>query len=116
MDGRHRRRAAAERVDPAYYPGRRPRPADRRLRGPSPEWASAYTTAMWTLWDSYGDKAAVARHYPGPTKFVDYEISALDGAGPAHTSFGDWSPRASARTSAPPPPPTSIRQLPPRPR
>lgn len=60
-------------------------------RGPSPEWAAAYPTAVWTLWQDYGDRRAVEEHFPGLSRYVDYELGQLDGDGLAHTWLGDWS-------------------------
>lgn len=61
-----------------------------------PAWADAYIICPWTVYLAYGDKALLARHYPGLQRWVQHlEDTSRDGVrGVSGTGswegFGDW--------------------------
>jgi len=58
-----------------------------------PAWADAGTICPWTIYQVYGDKQLLARHYPQMKKFVEFNL-ARSQAGPLPPKefhcFGDW--------------------------
>lgn len=58
-------------------------------------WGDAGTIIPWTLYEHYGDKALLRRHYPGMRAWVDY-VRAIDEEQGNHRlwlsgfQFGDW--------------------------
>lgn len=56
----------------------------------STEWKAAFPIVMWELYRRFGDRRALARHYPGVRRYVSWEMERLDGQGLATTDLGDW--------------------------
>ena len=55
----------------------------------SPEWGSAYVITPWQVWQQYGDRAPLERHYEGMKRYVAY----LAGKSRDHIvshGLGDW--------------------------
>ena len=58
-----------------------------------PAWDAAGVICPWTIYDIYGDKALLARHYPQMKKFIDFYVkrSKPDLSPPDQFHcFGDW--------------------------
>jgi alpha-L-rhamnosidase len=61
-----------------------------------PAWADAFVICPWTIYQCYGDKALLARHYPAMRRFVDFlEGQSIDliRSHPEQKGFhgfGDW--------------------------
>jgi alpha-L-rhamnosidase len=71
-------------VVPPYLP---------RLYPADPAWSSAYATLVGLLWDHYGDKRLVARHYLHLMKYVDFLEKSSDGLIVRKLGkYGDWCP------------------------
>lgn len=58
-----------------------------------PGWADAGVICPWTIYDAYGDKRLLARHYPQMKRFIEFMVkrSTPDLLPPAQFHcFGDW--------------------------
>lgn len=58
-----------------------------------PGWADAGVICPWAIYDAYGDKQLLARHYPQMKKFIGFTVgrSTQDFLPPAQFHcFGDW--------------------------
>jgi len=58
-----------------------------------PGWADVGAIGPWTLYEVYGDRRLLERHYPGMTRLVDYRLKQCtpDRLPPAEFHcFGDW--------------------------
>ena len=55
----------------------------------SPEWGSAYVIAPWQVYQMYGDRTLLARHYEGMKRYVEYLKSKSKDNIVAH-GLGDW--------------------------
>lgn len=58
-----------------------------------PAWADAGVICPWTIYDVYGDRGLLARHYPNMKRFVEFcrKRSTPDLLPPAQFhAFGDW--------------------------
>lgn len=57
-----------------------------------PAWADAGVICPWTIYDVYGDKQTLAKHYPQMKKFVDFSWGrTVNNLPPAQFHcFGDW--------------------------
>ncbi|MBI1334402.1 MAG: Bacterial alpha-L-rhamnosidase [Armatimonadetes bacterium] len=58
-----------------------------------PAWADAGVICPWTIWQVYGDKQLLAKHYPNMKRFIDFceKRSTPDLMPPAQFHcFGDW--------------------------
>ena len=55
----------------------------------SPEWGSAYVIAPWKVYEMYGDRSLLERHYEGMKRYVDYLKSRSIDHIVAH-GLGDW--------------------------
>ena len=55
----------------------------------SPEWGSAYVIAPWKVYEMYGDRTLLERHYDGMKRYVDYLKSRSTTNIVAH-GLGDW--------------------------
>ncbi len=58
-----------------------------------PAWADAGVICPWTIWQVYGDKQLLAKHYPNMKRFIDFCVkrSTPDLMPPAqYHCFGDW--------------------------
>jgi alpha-L-rhamnosidase len=58
-----------------------------------PAWADAGVICPWTIYDTYGDRELLARHYPNMKRFVEFceKRSTADLLPPAQFHcFGDW--------------------------
>jgi alpha-L-rhamnosidase len=58
-----------------------------------PAWADAGVICPWTVYDVYGDRRVLERHYPAMTRFLDFcrKRSTPDLLPPAkYHCFGDW--------------------------
>ncbi len=58
----------------------------------NPDMGGDQVPLAWTLYEQYGDKAALARHYPAMKAFVDTNASVPGHIWPASRGFGDWCP------------------------
>lgn len=73
-------------VVPPYWP----------LYPADPAWGTAYVTLAWTMWQHYGDREALERHYEGMRRYVDFLYAASEGGiVRALGRYGDWCPPAS---------------------
>ncbi len=73
-------------VVPPYWP----------LYPADPAWGSAYVTLAWTMYQRYGDRDALLRHYDGMKRYVDFLHASSEG----HIikslgRYGDWCPPGS---------------------
>lgn len=58
-----------------------------------PAWADAGVICPWTIYDAYGDKALLAKHYPNVKRFVEFTRNRCsEGLLPPKEfhCFGDW--------------------------
>ncbi|MCY3018323.1 MAG: glycoside hydrolase family 78 protein, partial [Planctomycetota bacterium] len=55
----------------------------------SPEWGSAYVITPWQVYQMYGDRTLLARHYAGMKRYVEYLKSTSKEHIVAH-GLGDW--------------------------
>lgn len=58
-----------------------------------PAWADAGVICPWTIYDAYGDKELLARHYPNMKRFVEFTRGrCIEGLLPPKEfhCFGDW--------------------------
>jgi len=55
----------------------------------SPEWGSAYVIVPWQVYQMYGDRTLLARHYEGMKRYVDYLRSKSADHIVVH-GLGDW--------------------------
>lgn len=55
----------------------------------SPEWGSAYVIAPWKVYQMYGDRTLLTRHYEGMKRYVEYLKSASKENIVSH-GLGDW--------------------------
>ena len=55
----------------------------------SPEWGSAYVIAPWQVYQMYGDRSLLVRHYEGMKRYVEYLGSTANDNIVAH-GLGDW--------------------------
>jgi len=61
-----------------------------------PGWSDARVVVPWALYEAYGDKRLLERHYPSMMRWLRYlETSSRDGLRcgpwhPGHRGFGDW--------------------------
>jgi len=55
----------------------------------SPEWGSAFVIAPWLVYQMYGDRALLERHYDGMKRYVAYLDSKANDHIIAH-GLGDW--------------------------
>ncbi|MET1072890.1 MAG: family 78 glycoside hydrolase catalytic domain, partial [Umezawaea sp.] len=58
----------------------------------NPDMGGNQVPLAWTLYEQYGDKATLARHYPAMKAFVDTNASVPGHVWPANRGFGDWCP------------------------
>ncbi|WP_433894317.1 family 78 glycoside hydrolase catalytic domain [Streptomyces sp. CA-111067] len=56
----------------------------------APEWKAAYPIVLWELYRRFGDHRALADHYDGVLRYVDWEFGNRDASGLATSSLGDW--------------------------
>ena len=72
-------------VVPGYY----------KLYPADPAWGTAYITIAWDLFNFYGDRSFLCRHYTGMKKYVDF-LSTLSNNGIIEFGkYGDWCPPGS---------------------
>lgn len=57
---------------------------------PTPAWMSAFLIIPWSLYQVYGDKATLLKHYPAFKKYVDYEIGRLNDFTSSDQYYADW--------------------------
>ena len=55
----------------------------------SPEWGSAYVIVPWKVYQMYGDRTLLARHYEGMKRYVEYLKSTSRNHIVSH-GLGDW--------------------------
>ncbi|MCX6873131.1 MAG: family 78 glycoside hydrolase catalytic domain [Verrucomicrobia bacterium] len=55
----------------------------------SPEWGSAYVITPWQVYQMYGDRTLLARHYDGMKRYVEYLKSTAKDSIVTH-GLGDW--------------------------
>ena len=55
----------------------------------SPEWGSAYVITPWQVYQMYGDRTLLARHYDGMKRYVEYLKSTTKDGILTH-GLGDW--------------------------
>jgi alpha-L-rhamnosidase len=55
----------------------------------SPEWGSAYVITPWQVYQMYGDRSVLARHYEGMKRYVEYLKSMAKENIVSH-GLGDW--------------------------
>lgn len=68
--------------------------------GGSPDMNGDPVTLTWTLFEQYGDRATLARHYDQMAAYVDsLAAKAPDGIWPEGDGFGDWCPPVPAEDS-----------------
>ncbi|MFI1093889.1 family 78 glycoside hydrolase catalytic domain [Streptomyces sp. NPDC020917] len=56
----------------------------------APEWTAAYPIVMWELYQRFGDRRALADHYDGVRRYVDWDFARRDGDGLVSSDLGDW--------------------------
>lgn len=59
---------------------------------PSPIWTAVYPIIAWRLYENYGDRRQLARHYPAIARYIDREVALLDDGIVAAEFLGDWIP------------------------
>jgi hypothetical protein len=55
----------------------------------SPEWGSAYVITPWQVYQMYGDRTLLVRHYEGMKRYVEYLKSTAKDSIVTH-GLGDW--------------------------
>jgi alpha-L-rhamnosidase len=76
---------AADGSEPAFIPAIEPSPGDG-----GPGWADAAIICPWTVYECYGDRTLLARHFEELRRYVDYlATQSLDGIR-LHPSLGRW--------------------------
>ncbi len=64
---------------------------------PQPSWDAAYPEVAWAMWQYYGDRRIVERHFEGLVRYLKHIVGHLDGF-IFHGGLGDWwTPNHSAR-------------------
>jgi hypothetical protein len=58
----------------------------------NPDMGGNQVPLAWTLYEQYGDKAALARNYPAMKAFVDKNATVPGHIWPGDHGFGDWCP------------------------
>jgi hypothetical protein len=58
----------------------------------NPDMGGDQISLAWTLYEQYGDRAALATAYPAMKAFVDTNAEVPDHVWPADHGFGDWCP------------------------
>jgi alpha-L-rhamnosidase len=56
----------------------------------SPAWADAGVIVPWTMYQAYGDKRIIERHYAAMCRFIAWMQKNSDGLLRPDTGFGDW--------------------------
>lgn len=56
----------------------------------SPAWADAGVIVPWTMYQVYGDKRIVERHYAAMCRFIEWMQKHSDGLLRPDTGYGDW--------------------------
>jgi alpha-L-rhamnosidase len=57
---------------------------------PSPVWTAVYPIMAWRLYENYGDRRLLARHYPAIKRYLDREVARLEDGIVAEEFLGDW--------------------------
>ncbi|MDG0791731.1 glycoside hydrolase family 78 protein [Cohnella ginsengisoli] len=57
---------------------------------PTPAWMSAFVIVPWTLYEYYGDKETLRKHYDGMKHYMQYELSRLKDGVSSDESYADW--------------------------
>ena len=57
---------------------------------PSPVWTAVYPIMAWRLYENYGDRRLLARHYPAIKRYIDREVSRLQDGIVSTEFLGDW--------------------------
>ena len=71
--------------EPAFIPAIEPKPGDG-----GPGWADAAVICPWTVYQCYGDRALLARHFDQLRRYVDYLGTQSVGGIRLHPSMGKW--------------------------
>ncbi|KAE9090415.1 hypothetical protein PF010_g18590 [Phytophthora fragariae] len=56
----------------------------------TPAWMSAYLIVPWTLYEYYGDKETLRKHYDGMKRYMQYELNRLKDGVSSDDSYADW--------------------------
>ncbi|MFD2327744.1 family 78 glycoside hydrolase catalytic domain [Cohnella sp. GCM10020058] len=57
---------------------------------PTPAWMSAFVIVPWTLYEYYGDKETLRKHYDGMKHYMHYELNRLKDGVSSDESYADW--------------------------
>ncbi|MFC5406206.1 family 78 glycoside hydrolase catalytic domain [Cohnella soli] len=57
---------------------------------PTPAWMSAFVIIPWTLYEYYGDRETMRKHYVGMKRYLQYEWDRLVDGTSTDESYADW--------------------------
>jgi len=57
---------------------------------PTPAWMSAFIIIPWTLYEYYGDRTTLRKHYAGMKRYLQYELNRLVDGTSTDESYADW--------------------------
>ncbi|QGQ99683.1 hypothetical protein EHS13_34900 [Paenibacillus psychroresistens] len=57
---------------------------------PTPAWMSAFIIIPWTLYEYYGDRMTLSKHYDGMKRYLQYEMNRLVDGTSTDESYADW--------------------------
>ncbi|RKP58269.1 hypothetical protein D7Z26_01880 [Cohnella endophytica] len=57
---------------------------------PTPAWMSAFVIIPWTLYEYYGDRETMRKHYAGMKRYLQYELDRLVDGTSTDESYADW--------------------------
>ncbi|NBD22275.1 alpha-L-rhamnosidase [Paenibacillus glycinis] len=57
---------------------------------PTPAWMSAFIIIPWTLYEYYGDRETMRKHYAGMKRYLHYEWNRLVDGTSTDESYADW--------------------------
>lgn len=57
---------------------------------PTPAWMSAFIIVPWTLYEYYGDRETLRKHYDGMKRYLQYELNRLVDGTSTDESYADW--------------------------
>ncbi|MFC3801149.1 family 78 glycoside hydrolase catalytic domain [Cohnella sp. GCM10012308] len=57
---------------------------------PTPAWMSAFVVIPWTLYEYYGDRETISKHYEAMKRYLQYEWDRLVDGTSTDESYADW--------------------------
>jgi len=76
--------------DDGAYPNYSPAYSGPKYSGPSAGWGDAGIICPWMIYQTYGDKRIIERHWQGMTRWLDYLAAHSRNHLRPASGFGDW--------------------------